>query len=84
MTPHILICDDDPVVHESLIIYLDAENYTHISAFDGLEALKLWESEKPDLIILDLMMPKMSAWMSVARFEKSNVIYHADRQRRRN
>ncbi|HHU07100.1 MAG TPA: response regulator transcription factor [Clostridiaceae bacterium] len=60
MTPHILICDDDPVVHESLIIYLDAENYTHVSAFDGLESLELWEAEKPDLIILDLMMPKMS------------------------
>ncbi|MGI6090006.1 MAG: response regulator transcription factor [Saccharofermentanales bacterium] len=74
MTPHILICDDDPVVHESLIIYLDAENYTHISAFDGLEALKLWESEKPDLIILDLMMPKMSG-MDVCREirKKSNV-----------
>ena len=52
MTPHILICDDDPIVHESLIIYLDA--------FDGLESLSLWEIEKPDLIVLDLMMPKMS------------------------
>lgn len=58
--PHILICDDDPVVHESLGIYLDAERYPHSSAFDGEEALKKVESEQPDLIILDLMMPKKS------------------------
>jgi two-component system response regulator ResD len=58
--PHILICDDDPVVHESLGIYLDAEHFTYASAFDGEEALTKSETEHPDLIILDLMMPKMS------------------------
>src|SRR5690554_5718326 len=56
--PHILICDDDPVVHESLGIYLDIEKYPHSSAYDGEEALKKIESDQPDLIILDLMMPK--------------------------
>ncbi len=58
--PLILICDDDPVVHESLGIYLDAENYEHISAYDGEQALKMAEERQPDLMILDLMMPKMS------------------------
>ena len=58
--PHILICDDDPVVHESLGLYLSAERYTHSSAFDGEQALRLAESDHPDLIILDLMMPRMS------------------------
>ena len=33
--PLILICDDDPVVHESLGMYLDAEGYEHISAYNG-------------------------------------------------
>ena len=37
--PLILICDDDPVVHESLGMYLDAEGYEHISAYNGEEAL---------------------------------------------
>lgn len=59
-TPHILICDDDPVVHESLGIYLDAEHFPHSSAYDGEEALAMNASVKPDLIILDIMMPKMS------------------------
>ena len=57
--PHILICDDDSVVHESLGLYLDNAGFTHVSAFDGKEALEKRESENPDLIILDLMMPGM-------------------------
>ena len=56
----ILICDDDPVVHESLGLYLDSEGYDHISAYDGAQALEMAESHHPDLMILDLMMPKMT------------------------
>ena len=37
-TPLILIADDDPVVHESLSIYLDEENYQYVSAYYGQEA----------------------------------------------
>lgn len=58
--PLILICDDDPVVHESLGMYLDAEGYEHISAYNGEEALNLVEDRHPDLMILDVMMPRMS------------------------
>lgn len=57
---HILICDDDPVVHESLGLYLTAEGYSYTSAMDGEEALTLARSQVPDLMILDLMMPKRS------------------------
>ncbi len=60
-TPIILICDDDPVVHQSLSLYLDAEGFAHASAYDGEEALKmLEEGTAPDLLLLDLMMPRMS------------------------
>lgn len=58
--PLILICDDDPVVHESLGLYLTAEGFEYISAYDGEQALKMAEERQPDLMILDLMMPKMS------------------------
>lgn len=57
---HILICDDVSTVHETLGAYLSAEGYTYISAFDGEKALELAQNENPDLIVLDLMMPKMS------------------------
>jgi two-component system response regulator ResD len=57
---HILIGDDDPVVHESLGLYLTAERFTFSSAYDGEQALQKSESDHPDLIILDLMMPRLS------------------------
>ncbi len=62
----ILICDDDMVVHESLGLYLNEESYAYESAYDGQEALDLFRTYKPDLIILDLMMPKLSG-MDVCR-----------------
>ncbi|MCQ2504927.1 MAG: response regulator transcription factor [Saccharofermentans sp.] len=59
-TPHILVCDDDPIVHESLALYFDSEHYTHSDAYDGAESLQKVEESKPDLILLDVMMPEMS------------------------
>ncbi|MDW7657408.1 MAG: response regulator transcription factor [Bacillota bacterium] len=58
--PHILICDDDPVIHESLGLYLKAERYLYSSAYNGEQALQMAESDQPDLIILDLMMPRIT------------------------
>ena len=58
--PHILICDDQAVLHETLSLYLKSEGFTWSSAYDGEEALEKANSEQPDLIILDIMMPKMS------------------------
>ncbi|MBS6323548.1 MAG: response regulator transcription factor [Clostridium sp.] len=56
----IMICDDQIMIHETLGMYLENEGYEHISAMDGEEALQKFETEKPDLIILDIMMPKLS------------------------
>ena len=60
MYPLILICDDDPVVHESLGLYLSSEGYEHQSAYDGQQASEMFENQRPDMVILDLMMPRMS------------------------
>ena len=60
MYPLILIADDDPVVHESLGLYLESEGYEHQSAYDGQQALDMVESIHPDMVVLDLMMPKVS------------------------
>ena len=60
MYPLILICDDDPVVHESLGLYLSSEGYEHQSAYDGQQAIEMFENQRPDMVILDLMMPRMS------------------------
>lgn len=58
--PLIMICDDEQTVHESLSVYFDLENYKYVSCFDGEEALATFKEKQPDLIILDLMMPKLS------------------------
>ena len=60
MAQKILICDDQPIIHETLGVYLENEGFEHISAMDGAEALSLANTAKPDLILLDLMMPKVS------------------------
>ena len=60
MYPLILIADDDPVVHESLGLYLSSEGYEHQSAYDGQQALEMVESLHPDMMVLDLMMPRVS------------------------
>ncbi|MDD6046605.1 MAG: response regulator transcription factor [bacterium] len=60
MAQKILICDDQPIIHETLGVYLENEGFERISAMDGAEALSLANTAKPDLILLDLMMPKVS------------------------
>lgn len=55
----ILICDDQESVHETIGEYLKIEGMDYISAYDGLDALNKAKTIKPDLILLDLMMPKM-------------------------
>ncbi len=69
--PLILICDDDPVVHESLSLYLDHEGFAHISAYSGDQALRMLEERTPDLILLDLMMPGKSG-LDVCRAIRAN------------
>lgn len=69
--PHILICDDDPVVHESLALYFDNENYKYTDAYDGKEGLEKINELNPDLILLDVMMPEMSG-LDVCREVRKN------------
>lgn len=57
---HILVCDDDMAVHSSLGIYLEDNNYSYTSVFDGKESLNQALSSNIDLIILDIMMPYYS------------------------
>lgn len=56
----ILICDDQFVAHETISTYLKAEGFGFESAYDGEEAIKKAFDIKPDLIILDIMMPKIN------------------------
>jgi len=57
MAKKILVADDEPDVVKVLSMRLKAHNYEVIVAFDGLQAVKEAYKEKPDLILLDIMMP---------------------------
>jgi len=56
----ILLVDDDMTLHEMYAERLRAEGYVVVSAYDGEEALSKVYSEKPEIILLDIMMPKIN------------------------
>ncbi|WP_432353853.1 response regulator transcription factor [Sporosarcina sp. A2] len=58
----LLVVDDDPHIRELMKIFLSKEGFSIVEATDGEEALSVLETEKIDLIILDIMMPNMDGW----------------------
>ena len=58
----ILIVDDDKNILELLRIYLNKEGYETVMAFDGEEAIAVFNEEHPDLVLLDVMLPKLDGW----------------------
>lgn len=55
----ILVVDDDPNIRELILETLNGDKYRSIEAKDGTEALRLCEMERPDIVILDVMMPDL-------------------------
>ncbi|NCB28583.1 MAG: response regulator transcription factor [Clostridia bacterium] len=74
MAKKILIVEDEENIRELLRLYLEREAYEVIEAPNGVEGLKKWKSETPDMLLLDVMMPIMDGW-EVCRTirEESNV-----------
>lgn len=68
----ILIADDTDAIRKLLNFRLKKEGYEIIEAADGQEALKKFEEENPDLILLDIMMPKMFGWDVLQKIKESN------------
>ena len=62
MAKRILLVDDEANLVEMIKMRLEANNYEVLTAYDGQEALQKAQKEKPDLIILDLMLPKMDGY----------------------
>ena len=61
-TKKILVVDDDKNICELLNIYLKNEGYNVVFAYDGSDAVNKAKEEKPDLIVLDVMMPIINGW----------------------
>ena len=62
MSKKILIVDDDPATVKFVSANLEANGYEAFNARDGVEALRIIEKELPDLVVLDIMMPKIDGY----------------------
>ena len=68
----ILVVDDDENICELLCLYLKKENFTTIVANDGEQAVNLFEKHSPDLILLDVMLPKLDGWQVCREIRKKS------------
>jgi CheY-like chemotaxis protein len=62
MPKTILIADDDPTIIKLLQVNLEMEGYTVVCAYDGHDAVEQAQVKHPDLVLLDIMMPRMDGW----------------------
>jgi DNA-binding response OmpR family regulator len=62
MAGKILVVDDDPDILDAVALILESQGYEVVTARDGIEGLANLKAEQPDLMILDLMMPKMDGF----------------------
>ena len=68
----ILVCDDDKEIVEAIDIYLTQEGYEISKAYDGEEALKKLKEEKIDLLVIDVMMPKLDGIRATLKIREKN------------
>ena len=68
----ILVCDDDKEIVEAIEIYLTQEGYHVLKAYDGEEALRTLSNNHVDLLVIDVMMPKLDGIRATLQIRKEN------------
>lgn len=68
----ILVCDDDKQIVDAIEIYLTQEGYEVSKAYDGMEALKKLQEESIDLLLIDVMMPKLDGIRATLKIREQN------------
>ncbi|MEE1198850.1 MAG: response regulator transcription factor [Acutalibacteraceae bacterium] len=68
----ILIVDDDQNICELLRLYIEKEGYTAVLAYDGQAALTQFNNTSPDLVLLDIMLPKLDGWQVCREIRKTS------------
>ena len=66
----VLVIDDDTNICELLRLYLEKEGFSVISVNDGEAALAAFKSEEPDMVLLDIMLPKLDGWQVCREIRK--------------
>ena len=74
MSKTILVVDDDPTIRDVLERYLRREGFAVLTAADGKTALQKADSEKPDLVVLDLMLPHVDGWEVCRRLRAESTV----------
>ncbi|MBN2024347.1 MAG: response regulator [Pirellulales bacterium] len=70
----ILLVDDDPEIIETLRLTLEAKGYEVLVARDGNQGLAMAERDDPDLVILDMMMPKRSGFLVLEKLRRTRPV----------
>ena len=70
----ILLVDDDNEIIESMRLALESRGYTILVARDGNQGLSMAEKEDPDLVILDMMMPKRSGFLVLEKLRRTRPV----------
>lgn len=68
----ILVVDDEPKIVELLQLYLEMQGYCVLPAYDGRQAWELWQSNKVDMVLADIMMPHMDGYSLVERIRRES------------
>ncbi len=68
----IMVVDDDGNICELLRLYLEKEGFETVTVSDGAKAVELFDTEKPDLMLLDVMMPKLDGWQVCREIRKKS------------
>ena len=68
----ILIVDDDTNICELLRLYIEKEGYSTVLAHDGEQALEQFSKEQPNLVLLDIMLPKLDGWQVCREIRKTS------------
>ena len=68
----ILVCDDDKEIVEAIEIYLMQEGYDVEKAYDGIQAVEIMKNKKIDLMIIDVMMPKLDGIRATLQIRKES------------
>ena len=71
---NILVCDDDKEIVDAIEIYLSQEGYHILKAYDGIEAISVLEKEDVNLLIIDVMMPKLDGIRATLKIREKNSI----------
>jgi len=70
----ILVVDDEPAVLKVLVTRLELSGYTVVSAQDGEQALDVFHKESPDLVVLDVMLPKLDGFAVCRRLRAESIV----------